>query len=145
MSISFIGLYYCKSKSNLKTQNTLGLECGDVLEKLAQKPGHLEFLDCTSKNGQTIYEATYKVQGKYALEVEKFLVNNYHMEALIYLCCGWEVKNGKKGLFADSQFFKDGSSLVFQVSMFSEDTELKKREEWPQIPYFYVIAEISDI
>lgn len=145
IGILFI-LFACKA---LKAQ-TFDLEkfiksqdCGDLMEELAEKPKHLQFVKCDRLNGQTLFEAKYKVVGEKANSVEKFLHKNYGMSSLKFVCCGWETSNGQAGEIKPIQLLPEqGSYVVFSIEMFSEETLINKRKKWDQIEHFYVLVSI---
>jgi hypothetical protein len=145
--VSVIILSGCeRSKPVLNLQEFLAApKCGDILDQLAEKPDHLEFVDCNPDNHtQIIFEARYRVSGKYAAQTEDFFNKKYGMNKLSYICCGWEPKDGKLGDFKKPETVSL-HTIYFNISMYSDETDIQERTEWHKIPYFNVEAKILDI
>jgi hypothetical protein len=114
-------------------------EGGDYLAKLQKKPAHLEFVECNHKDGGGEGESwltKYKVKGVYALQVESYLVQNFHMKRLKKSCCAWDgpdvfySRSGEHfniGMASD----EDGPSTAFTAT----------RADWRKLPFFYVTVE----
>lgn len=116
--------------------------CGDLLTKYAQKPKQLEFLSCKKGFGQVVLKARYRVKGKNAATVAKFLQQHYKMGKLKFVCCGWETGSVT---FAKTILQEDGSNRFYSVIMYSSETLINKQVRWSDIPYFYVEAQIIDV
>ena len=117
------------------TAPTIAATCGDLLERLGQKPPRLEFLRCSDGDvyGARALVAEYRVAGRDASEVEAHLVKVAAMPALHFICCGWDsVGNGS----CDGVIKQAGAS--YQVSMTSGETLHNRREAWPEIAWFNV-------
>ncbi len=137
-------IFHCeksKPETDIKDLRTVK-ECGDLLSQWAEKPNELEFLDCEPGEGQLIFKANYRVSGKQAHLVETFLRKKYGIGKLVFLCCGWDSKNGKIGIFKKPDLT---NGIHYDISMYSEETLIKDRNQWNKIPYFYVTAKVLDI
>jgi hypothetical protein len=103
-------------------------QCRDFLAPFKIK--NLTFLEC--KEGKYFQlnslNASYKVMGKNAKEVEAELVEKINMSPLKYSCCVWE------GGLADTTI--NNNNLI--VEMVSEETYIDHRNEWDNIDFFYV-------
>lgn len=114
--------------------------CGDLLAELNRKPNNLEFVSC-SKDTEGIgkpLDARYRVAGVHAVEVEKYLIQNFHLPRLRKSCCQWDGKPG---------YYKGGKYQWYEVRMGAEEGDNAKafaatRAEWRKIPYFYVNVEV---
>lgn len=127
--------------------------CGDFLAMAEKKPPHLEYLDCVkSKNAQLhVLRARYRVTGKNAHEVEKYLVKETGMQPLSRVCCIWEPvpKEGKRyGHIPHNQWpegslqSRDTTLTHYEVSMGSGESLISQREKWGAIDWFYVDVEL---
>lgn len=118
-----------------KASSVTGENCGDVLSEFGAKPTQLEFLDCKTVDApQVALEARYRVPGPQAEVVEKFLRENYGMNDLQFVCCGWEPKEGHRGNL-------QVSGRYFSIGMHSDETLIGDRAKWGEIPFFYVVVE----
>lgn len=105
--------------------------CGDLLAGLHKKPKQLEFVQCKprpDRQGKPL-EATYRVKGANAAEVERYLSVAFAMKRLTNACCVWE--SGERD-------FQEKDGHTYYLSMSSGETLITKRAEWKKIPYFYV-------
>ncbi len=93
------------------------LECGDLLEKYAKKPDKVEFIECKSGTGQTIFEADYKILGTDSKEIEEILIAEFGMGKLKFVCCGWEPENGKNGYVENKHLKEINQNYVLEISM----------------------------
>lgn len=117
--------------------------CGDLLKQFAKKPRHLEFIDCNKGEEQTIFKANYRVQGKNAALVEKFLIESYKMDRLKFICCGWQPEIGKLTMVKKSDYIANkGINIGYFIRMYSSETLIVNRNDWNKIPYFYVTVEV---
>ncbi|HLP91081.1 MAG TPA: DUF4952 domain-containing protein [Nostocaceae cyanobacterium] len=134
--------YSLVSQANQEVQLKAQITCKDFLLEFGDKPQELEFLECkNSKNvGLDALEARYRVSGKDAAKVESLLQQKFQMSKLKFLCCGWEsifvTKNGSntpgKGYYTDNYGYR------YTIDMHSEETLVNERENWQNIPYFYI-------
>ncbi|HEX7814446.1 MAG TPA: DUF4952 domain-containing protein [Dyella sp.] len=111
--------------------------CGDFLGRYGMKPGHLEFTGCEEGKDAQLRAliAHYRVKGADAASVETLLRRDTGMNALRYLCCGWQVVPGKDAATGDGTLPIEADS---KVSMGSGETVVHDRKSWPQIPWFTV-------
>ncbi|EQA71318.1 hypothetical protein LEP1GSC059_3007 [Leptospira noguchii serovar Panama str. CZ214] len=116
--------------------------CGDFLKLHNKKPKYLEFIQCKkTQNAQiSTLQAAYRVKGKYASEVEKYLINMFGMQLLKFVCCIWESVPNQKG--ERYGHYKNDSESYYTVSMGTEDTLHSEREDWYKIDWFYVTVEL---
>jgi hypothetical protein len=144
---------YCSLPTYQEGMQNEVLACGDLLKKYAQKPKQLEFVKCERvENSQTIVRATYRVSGDKSKEVEDFLVKNYGMGKLKWVCCGWE-SGGKYGGFKHPEFKEIHPFLTASISMYAsgevevEDNqdEIKLEFDRNKIAYFMVEVELAII
>ncbi len=92
------------------------LECGDLLNIYGEKPEQLTFVDCTEGAGQTILEARYSVADSEA--VEAFLVENYGLEKLKFVCCGWEPTGSRSGWIKNEKLLELNPNYVLSITMY---------------------------
>lgn len=109
-------------------------ECADFLRAMAEPPPSLEFLRCESapaSQGAPL-TASYRVKGRDAHEVERYLQREMGLEHdLRFVCCGWETQ----GFIS----YRDkASDRRYQIGMGSEETPYNQRQDWDKIGYFYV-------
>jgi hypothetical protein len=105
--------------------------CEDVLAAMHQKPKGLKFVTCKPRpdlQGQPM-EATYRVPGTRAAEVEAYLVRELNVKKLHRTCCVWESMENS---------YRDKGHHLLIITMATEETLVDKREEWGKIPYFQV-------
>ncbi|WEK26213.1 MAG: DUF4952 domain-containing protein [Pseudomonas protegens] len=109
-------------------------ECGDFLKAMTDPPKSLEFFRCesTPQDQGAPLTASYRVKGKDAHEVERYLQRELGVqEGLRFVCCGWETKG-----FISYRDRKTGRN--YQIGMGSEETPYNRRQDWHKIGYFYV-------
>lgn len=105
--------------------------CGDFLAILHKKDSHLEFLGCKRRvnlQGQP-WEATYRVEGSHAAEVEDSLTREFGIKRLHRTCCVWE---------STQNSFRDKRTRIFVISVSTDETTVDRRDHWAGISYFYV-------
>ncbi len=111
-----------------------GPECADFLRAGAKPPQVLEFVGCESEpqaQGAPL-TATYRVEGRHAHEVERYLQRlTGQMGDLTFVCCGWETKGF-------TSYRDKASGRQYQLGMGSEETPYNRRGDWHKIDYFYV-------
>lgn len=110
-----------------------GTVCDDLLATLGKKPKNLEFLDCKQKTelqGEP-WEATYRVPGSHAAQVENYLIKELHIKKLQRTCCSWE---------SSENSYRDNNNRLFVISIAAEETTVDKKEQWDKVPYFYIKA-----
>ncbi|WKB81795.1 DUF4952 domain-containing protein [Cellulophaga lytica] len=137
-------------KTNYETWWNTQILCKDILSTYAKKPNDLEFIKCERlENSQTIIKATYRISGNKSKEIEDFLIENYGMGKLKWVCCGWET-SGKYGGFEHSEFKKIDPYLSATINMYAsgevedenEPTEIKLETDRNKVDYFTVIVEL---
>jgi hypothetical protein len=105
--------------------------CGDFLAILHKKDSHLEFLGCKRRadlQGQP-EEASYRVEGRRAAEVEDSLTKEFGIERLHRTCCVWESMQNS---------FRDKRGRIFVIAVSTDETKVDRRDHWAAISYFYV-------
>ncbi|NMH86599.1 DUF4952 domain-containing protein [Flavivirga algicola] len=135
-------------KINYNTWWNPKIPCNDLLSTYAKKPIGLEFIKCERlEKGQTIAKAIYRVSGEQSKEIEDFLIKNYGMGNLKWVCCGWET-SGKYGGFEHSEFKKIDSYCSATIDMYAsgevegknDPTEIKLETDRNKIDYFTVVV-----
>ncbi len=125
-NISIKQSVYCE-KNNSQKKN------GEILKLLKKKPKYLKLIKCSSLgNEQVVQKECYRVSGKYAHEVEKFLIKEYYMSKLVFLCCGWENYKGRGGIIEENHFINKNDykqKCFYSLSMYSCETLLMKRDQ----------------
>jgi hypothetical protein len=115
--------------------------CEDFMGKWNKKPKELQFSSCNKRKNTQIesLEAAYTVTGKDAAKVETFLRQNFKMEPLKFLCCGWEpTTNTEKANLPRYGRYVDRDGYKYEISMHSEETLVNNRQHWDRIPKFSV-------
>ncbi len=109
--------------------------CADFLQALARKPPNLEFIECKAGHEQQLRAlvASYRVDGRHAAAIERYLVRHTGMSRLRFACCGWEPNTRKIQRTGHVP-----SSPAYEITMASEETVVARRSDWSQIPWFYV-------
>ncbi len=97
------------------------------MEKYAKKTNKIEFIECKSGTGQTILEAKYKASGTDSKEIEEFLIAEFGMGKLKFVCCGWEPENGKNGYVENKHLREINQNYVLEISMYAD--AVKKNEK----------------
>ncbi|TQE73200.1 DUF4952 domain-containing protein [Leptospira noguchii] len=118
--------------------------CEDFLKLHDKKPKYLEFIQCKkTQNAQIpVLQAKYRVKGKYASEVEKYLINMFGMQPLRKICCIWETVPNLEGKRYGS--LKSGWKFNYSIDMGAEDQPgVNRREDWSKIKNFFVTVELD--
>ena len=114
--------------------------CGDLLQEQGAKPAHLQFVGCTTQEGQIKTQvASYRVSGAHAHAVERYLIRRTGMGPLRFVCCGWQivpVRRGAPYLGALPGGPEAVGSLA--IRMASDETLINTRKDWAKIPHFGV-------
>ena len=108
-----------------------GSFCDDFLKTLDKKPNNLEFLGCkqrTDLQGKP-WQASYRVAGSHAADVESYLTKEFGIKKLHRTCCVWE---------STQNSYRDEQGRLFLISMSTEETTIDSRDRWARIHYFYV-------
>jgi uncharacterized protein DUF4952 len=109
--------------------------CSDLLAAIDKKPAALEFVECKERPDLqgAPQQASYRVSGAHAADVERDLAKDLAVKTLHRTCCVWEsVENS----------FRDKNGRLFVIAMATEDTKIDQREEWGKIPYFFVTVNL---
>ena len=113
----------------------VGSGCNDFLAVLHKKPNKLEFRDCkqqTDLQGQP-WEASYRVVGNHAAEVESYLIKEFKVKRLHRTCCVWESVHNS---------YRDEQDRLYVISMSTDETTVDNRTQWARIPYFYIKVDL---
>lgn len=119
---------------------TLGAACQDTSceipsAALANIPVDLKILDCTrNESSQPHIAVRYQVATKDVPELEAFLVREYGMAPLKFMCCYWGPMLIPGGAGPSARFKHDGFS--YEVVLYSVETRISDPRERDQIPYF---------
>jgi len=103
--------------------------CDDFLALLHVKPTHLEFLGCkqqTDLQGEP-WEASYRVAGSHAAQIESTLTKGLGIKKLRRTCCVWESVHNS---------YRDKQSQLFVILISTDETTIDRRSRWGEIPYF---------
>lgn len=94
----------------------------------------LQFERCEIEQKQGVpMTAIYSVNGNDAKLIEAFLQDSVDLKPLNHTCCYWQ--SGQ-----DQGFFSDANGRHYYVEMVSEETLLTQRNQWHEIPKFYVMV-----
>lgn len=113
--------------------------CRDYLAQWQLKPEHLEFQRCQPArqvDHPSKLTAIYRVTGSQAAGVEDFLHEEFGMTRIRHICCHWHGHPWGN--------YQDAAGQSYSVLMYSEETLLQERSDWPQIPTFTVVVEPVD-
>jgi hypothetical protein len=123
----FIAIAACADRANGS--------CGDLLAALGKKPDALEFVGCKERSdlqGSPL-QASYRVEGEKAADVESYLAKELALKALRRTCCLWE---------STENSFRDKAGRSHVMTMGTEETTIDRREDWGRIPYFHVTVNL---
>ena len=115
--------------------------CADILSALGRKPPGLEFVGCTAGHDAQlrVLVASYRVQGRHAARVERYLVRNTGMARLRFVCCGWEPGAAIVGGAGRGEgTLHRGHHPADSVTMVSGESLVSRRADWAQITVFQV-------
>ncbi|WP_332607510.1 DUF4952 domain-containing protein [Achromobacter sp. ESBL13] len=106
--------------------------CQDFLQTLGKKPVYLEYLGCEQDDDSYIQpmQAHYRVSGSFAAKLEGYLMHEFGMPALEYVCCGWASP-------APFAWRAGPGGVAYDIGMGVETPRLP-REQWGQISSFNV-------
>jgi Domian of unknown function (DUF4952) len=113
--------------------------CEDFLGRWGTKPVELAFTQCKRIENPQFdrLESSYVVAGADAAKVEKLLQQKFNLAPLRFVCCGWESTSGDANRPSHGSY-RDREGYYFQISMGSDETVLRDRKNWPNIPQFHV-------
>jgi hypothetical protein len=126
---------YAPSPSAAAVPTIVAAGCGDLLAKMGKKPPGARYTGCTSHPEQQAapLEATYDVAGRDAAAAEAYLVRAFGLEPLRRSCCQWD---------APPKSFDDAEGGAFFITMTSDETGVRTRENWPSIPRFQIVIKM---
>ena len=106
--------------------------CQDFLQTLGRKPDYLEYLGCEQDDDSYIQpmRANYRVSGSSAVKLEAYLMHEFGMPELEYVCCGWASP-------APFAWRAGPGGVAYDIGMGVETPRLP-RAQWDQIPSFNV-------
>jgi hypothetical protein len=109
--------------------------CGDLLAAIDKKPANLEYVECKARADLqgAPQQASYRVTGAHAAEVESYLAKELSVTALHRTCCVWE---------STENSFRSKEGRLFVIAMATEETKIDRREEWSKIPSFTVTVNL---
>lgn len=105
--------------------------CADFLQQMHKKPKELIYVGCKQLRriqGEPL-EASYRVKGSAAADVEQVLIRNFGVKKLQRNCCLWETTQNA---------YRDDRMGNFVISMATGETLVSSASGWARIPYFYV-------
>ncbi len=79
----------------------------------------------------TVLVASYSIQGKEAKIVEDLLHEQFGMNRLRFVCCGWETKPAS---------YTGANGIKYDISMYSYD-EFKGSIKWEDFSEFRIVVE----
>ena len=114
--------------------------CEDFLEKWDKKPTELHFTDCERVEHVQMdrFVASYVVNGAEAEDVETYLKEDFQMTSLRFICCGWDSLNIDDLTEPSAGVYRDRFGNEFYIKMYSAETLIQSRDQWDNIPEFYV-------
>lgn len=109
----------------------LATVCQDFLHELSTPPKSIVFISCKQDESSYLrpFVAKYRVLGKDAKEVERFLISSFKMAPLTYTCCGWEPATG-------SVDYIDNKTNIHYLIGMGVETLYSNQADWHKIPYF---------
>ena len=108
--------------------------CSDFLAQMHKKPAYVRFVKCSyvpEQQGKPM-RAMYRVDGRYALQAEAYLVKAVGMNKLRRSCCQWD---------SPTHQFRVRNGREFSISMVSPESEIAVRGNWRKIPMFEISVE----
>lgn len=114
------------------------LNCADLIKEFKDLPQELKFQGCEPGNYHQIrvLRAKYQVTGKDSLAIEKFLIDNYGMSPLKFVCCGWESTSNSQGRRYGA--YTDRRGYDYELQMYSGEVLIPEQLRRQDVPYFYV-------
>jgi hypothetical protein len=116
--------------------------CGNLLAALGTPlPAQLTFVDCQAPVNTQLKTlvAKYRVTGQAAASIEQWLQRHFKMAALQFICCGWSpVRRMPRGNESGAAWVRGAQGLEHKITMYSDETGRTRRQDWSQIPFFYV-------
>ncbi len=114
------------------------LNCADLIKEFSDLPQELKFQGCKPGNYHQIraLRAKYQVSGKDSLAIENFLITNYGMSPLKFVCCGWESVSNSQGRRHGT--YTDHRGYYYELQMYSGEVLIPEQLRRKDVPYFYV-------
>lgn len=114
------------------------LTCVDLIKEFSNLPPELKFQGCELSNESqlSVLRATYQVSGRQATKVENFLVENYQMSPLKFVCCGWESATNAEGRRYGT--YSDLRGYYYEIRMYSGEVLIPEQLKRENVPNFYV-------
>ena len=114
------------------------LTCVDLIKEFSNLPPELEFQGCEPSNESQlrVLRAKYQVSGQKATKVENFLIENYQMSPLQFVCCGWESMSDAEGRRYGT--YSDRRGYNYEIRMYSEEVLIPEQLKRENVPNFQV-------
>lgn len=114
------------------------LTCADLRTEFPDLPQELKFQGCEPSQESQLraLRSTYQINGKDSLTVENFLIANYGMAPLRFVCCGWESISDAQGRRYGT--YKDQRGYYYDLRMYSGEVLIPEQLQREDVPYFYV-------
>jgi len=122
------------AEAQSSTLSATPVPCGDLLAAARRKPAHVIFTGCRydpQRQGKPI-TARYRVEGRFAANVEAQLIKRAGLVRLRRSCCQWDGPPGQ---------FVDGNKQNYTISMVSDETRVASRRYWRKIREFEINVE----
>ena len=112
------------------------LTCVDLIKEFSIFPSEFKFQGCETSNESQlrVLRATYQIKGQDSIKVENYLIENYRMTPLKFVCCGWEsvTLDGRRyGTYRDRRGYN------YHIKMYSGEVQIPEQLKREDIPYFY--------
>lgn len=127
----------CKAQEDTLTQS-----CQQFIQDLAFNSPYLEYESCEYQDSDYApLTLSYRIKGEYTEQIENYLIERSQLSHSRYKftglrkpisVAGWE----GRGYLYDVYNVKDNIYILF--GFYSDDTFVDKRENWKDIPYFYL-------
>lgn len=113
---------------------TAAPQCQNMLQAITTPPVFIKYERCevqTQNQGVPVV-AIYQIDGADAAAAEAFLHERFGLaSSLVRNCCMWELP-------AAIPYQENASAPYYNIRMYSEETVVSTRENWPQIRNFYL-------
>ena len=114
------------------------LTCVDLIEEFSNLLPELEFQGCEPSNESQlrVLRAKYQIKGKDSIKIENYLIENYNMAPLKFVCCGWESITNSEGRRYGT--YSDRRGYNYEIKMYSGEVQIPEQLKRENVPYFYV-------
>lgn len=114
------------------------LTCVDLIKEFGNLPSELKFQGCELSNESQlrVLRARYQVSGREATKVESFLIENYQMTPLKFVCCGWESVTNSEGRRYGQ--YSDRRGYNYSIRMYSGEVLIPEQLKRENVPHFHV-------